>query len=452
MSVELGLRSRVRSLLEAERRRYAELHPSSQALAQRAGASLLGGVPMPFMTEWPGSFPLFASEAVGAKVVDVDGNRYDDFCLGDSGAMTGHAIAPITEALVEHSRSGATHMLPTEDSIEVGAILARRFGVPIWQFALSATDANRFALRIARKVTGRRMIVVFNWCYHGTVDEASVCIVDGAVRTREPDAGAPVDPSTTTRVVEFNDLAALERALADGEVACVLAEPALTNIGIVLPEPDFHRGLRELTRRYGTLLIIDETHTLCMGPGGCTHAWRLDPDLVVVGKPIAGGVPAAAYGLSTAVAEALQSGRDGYVSVTGGIGGTLAGNALAARLMRVTLSRVLTPEAFESMIARADRYVLGVRAAIEQRSAPWHVAQLGARAEYRFTPQPPRTGSEAMAADDHELSAFMHLHALNRGVLLTPFHNMVLMSPATANDQVDHAVDVFSAAIGELFA
>jgi len=284
------------------------------------------------------------------------------------------------------------------------------------------------------------------------VDEVSVCMVDGAVRTREPNAGAPVDPSTTTRVVEFNDPAALERALADDEVACVLTEPALTNIGIVLPEPDFHHELRERTRRHGTLLIIDETHTICMGPGGCTGAWNLDPDLVVVGKPIAGGVPAAAYGLSTPVANALQSGRDGYVSVTGGIGGTLAGNALAARLMRVTLSRLLTPEAFEIMVARADRYVGGIRTAIDERSAPWHVAQLGARAEYRFTPEEPRTGSEAMAGDDHELSAFMHLYALNRGVLLTPFHNMVLMSPATTDDQVDHAVHVFSSAIGDLFA
>ena len=407
---------------------------------------------MPFMSEWPGSFPLFASEAVGATVIDVDGIRYDDFCLGDSAAMTGHAMAPVTEALIEHSRLGTTHMLPTEDSIEVAGMLAQRFGVPIWQFSLSATDANRFALRIARKVTGRRMIVVFNWCYHGTVDEASVCMVDGAVTTREPDAGAPVDPTTTTRVVEFNDLAALEHALADGDVACVLTEPALTNIGIVLPEPGFHRGLRELTRRYGTLLIIDETHTLCMGPGGCIRAWSLDPDLVVVGKAIAGGVPAAAYGLSTHVAKALQSGRDRYVSVTGGIGGTLAGNALAARLMRVTLSTALTLDAFESMVARADRYVSGVRAVIQAKSVPWHVAQLGARAEYRFTPQPPRTGSEAMAGDDHELSAFMHLHALNRGVLLTPFHNMVLMSPATSDDQVDHAVNVFSSAIGDLFA
>ena len=407
---------------------------------------------MPFMTEWPGSFPLFASEAIGARVTDVDGILYDDFCLGDSGAMTGHAVVSVTEALVVHSRMGATHMLPTEDSIEVGGMLAQRFGVPIWQFALSATDANRFALRIARKVTGRRMIVVFNWCYHGTVDEVSVCMVDGAVRTREPNAGAPVDPATTTRVVEFNDLAELERALADGEVACVLTEPALTNIGIVLPEPDFHHRLRELTRRYETLLIIDETHTLCMGPGGCTRAWSLDPDLVVVGKAIAGGVPAAAYGLSTPVAEALESGRDGYLSVTGGIGGTLAGNALAARLMRVTLSSVLTPEAFAPMVARADRYVSGVRAAIQTRSVPWHVAQLGARAEYRFTPQPPRTGSEALAGDDRELSAFMHLYALNRGVLLTPFHNMVLMSPATSDDQVDHAVDVFSTAIDDLFA
>lgn len=440
------------ALIEDERGRFAELHRRSRELFERAQASMLDGVPMPFMAEWPGDFPVFVADASEAGVTDIDGVRYDDFCLGDTGAMSGHAPEAVTDALAGHSGSGLTHMLPTADSIDVAANLRERFGLPYWQFAVSATDANRFALRIARKVTGRQKVLVFNWCYHGTVDEASVACVDGRVVTREPGAGQPVDPALTTRVVEFNDLAALEAALRAEDVACVLAEPAMTNIGIIHPVPGFHEELRALTRRHGSLLIIDETHTLCMGFGGCTSAWNLTPDMLVLGKTIAGGLPAAAYGLSERVVEGVRAQRGDDVSVTGGIGGTLAGNPLAARLMRVTLESVLTERACAHMTRLATRYAEGVEASIHEAELPWHVVRLGARAEYRFQPEPPHNGSEAMAADDRRLCQFMHLFALNRGVLLTPFHNMVLMSPATTTSQVDRAIEVFAKAVSAVRA
>jgi glutamate-1-semialdehyde 2,1-aminomutase len=442
VTTEIGRRN-LDALIEEEQRRFAELHPRSREFARRAHASMLDGVPMPFMAEWPGLFPLFVQDAADAEVTDVDNVRYDDFCLGDTGAMAGHAPAPVVEALTACSRIGATHMLPTSDSIDVADDLRRRFQLPYWQFTVSATDANRFALRIARKVTGRTKVLVFNWCYHGTVDEASVAYVDGRVIPREPRSGQPVDPEQTTRVVEFNDTGALESALSDEDVACVLAEPAMTNIGIIHPDQGFHAALRELTRRHGALLILDETHSFCMGPGGCTAAWGLEPDMLVIGKAIAGGVPAGAYGLSERVAEEVRVRRGEDISVTGGIGGTLAGNALAARLMKITLEEVLTDDSFARMTRLAQRYTNGIEDAILGAGMPWHVALLGARAEYRFQPLPPRNGSEAMAADDRLLSKFMHLFALNRGVLLTPFHNMVLMSPATTDAQVDRAVAVF---------
>lgn len=431
---------------------FADLHPSSRRLTSQARRSLLDGVPMPFMAEWPGSFPVYVADAAGSRVVDVDGVEYADLCLGDTGAMTGHAPATVAEAMTAHARHGTTYMLPTADSVAVAEDLQRRFRLPYWQFTVSATDANRFALRIARKITGRRRILVFNWCYHGTVDEASVAMVDGEVCAREPNSGQPVSPKITTRVVEFNDLEALERALHRQDIACVLAEPAMTNVGIVAPRAGFHEAMRELTRRYRTLLLLDETHTLCAGPGGCTTAWNLEPDMVVLGKAIAAGVPAGAYGLSEQVAKRLTAQRGRDVSVTGGIGGTLAGNAFSARMMRVTLETLLTPARFERMIEQALRYQSGVERTIDAVGVDWHVTRLGARAEYRFQSAPPRDGSESMAADDRELAAFMHLFALNRGVLLTPFHNMALMCPETTDDQVDRAVEVFAGALAEVVA
>jgi glutamate-1-semialdehyde 2,1-aminomutase len=434
-----------------EEARFVETHPRSRQLAERARSSLFEGVPMHWMRKWPGGFPVFVEEAQGAHFVDVDGIEYVDFCLGDTGAMTGHGPEPTLRALTDQSAKGLTLMLPSEDALWVADELTRRFGVSSWQFALTATDANRFTIRLARHLTDRSTILVFNWCYHGTVDETFATLGDdGVVRAREGNLGPPVDPAVTTRVVEFNDLAALELELARGDVALVLTEPALTNIGIVHPEPGFHEALRELTRRHGTLLAIDETHTICCGPGGYTQAHGLEPDVVTIGKPIAGGIPAAAYGFSAEVATRL-AGRIELEDVdVGGVGGTLAANALSIAAMRATLGEVLTADAFERMIPLATRWTAGVEAGIVESGLAWHVTQLGCRAEYLFGPERPRTGAEAHAASNFELERYMHLFALNRGILLTPFHNMALMSPATTEADVDRHTEVFREAVSEL--
>jgi glutamate-1-semialdehyde 2,1-aminomutase len=433
-----------------EEARFLKAHPRSRELAERARATLFEGVPMHWMRKWAGGFPLFVSEAKGSRFVDVDGHEYVDFCLGDTGAMTGHAPDATLNALTEQSIKGLTLMLPTEDALWVSEELARRFGLSYWQFALTATDANRFSIRLARHLTERSKILVFNWCYHGTVDETFATLDGGVVRARSGNLGPPVDPSLTTRVVEFNDVGALERELFHGDVAVVLAEPALTNIGIVHPEPGFHEALRDLTRRHGTLLAIDETHTICCGPGGFTGAHGLEPDIVTVGKPLAGGLPAAAYGFSEETAARL-TGRIELDDVdVGGVGGTLAGNALSLAAMRATLSQVLTDDAYRHMIPLAERWTEGVRAGIVEAGIPWHVTQLGCRAEYLFGPDRPRTGAEAHAASNVELERYMHLHALNRGILLTPFHNMALMSPATTGADVDLHTEAFREAALEL--
>jgi len=394
---------------------------------------------------------VFAAEARGAEIVDVDGNRYADLCLGDTGAMAGHGPGPTAEAVAARYSTGATTMLPTEDAIYAAAELERRFSLPLWQLTLSATDANRFAIRMARQVTGRRRILVFSYCYHGTVDETFIVVgPDGKGVSREGNVGPPVDPAITTEVVEFNDAPALERALRRGDIACVLTEPALTNIGIVLPEPGFHERLRELTREAGTLLVIDETHTFSAGPGGYTAAHGLEPDMLTIGKSIAGGVPAGAFGMSADLARRIAAQEEADYEDTGGVGGTLAGNALSSAAIRATLEGVLTDEAFERMIALAERFTGQVEEAIAARSLPWHVTRLGARAEYRFSPEPPRSGGESARAGDAELEEFLHLYLLNRGVLITPFHNMALMSPATTEREVDLHGRLFAAACEEL--
>jgi glutamate-1-semialdehyde 2,1-aminomutase len=401
--------------------------------------------------KWAGAFPPVVREAQGAHFYDVDGHRYVDFCLGDTGAMTGHSPFATAKAIEEQVKRGITLMLPSEDAVFVGEELQQRFGLTYWQFALTATDANRFSIRLARQITGRAKILVFNWCYHGTVDETFITLrPDGTAGARRGNIGPPVDPSATTRVVEFNDVSPLEQALANGDVACVLAEPALTNVGIVHPAPGYHQALRELTRKYGTLLIIDETHTICAGPGGYTRAESLDPDFLIFGKPIAGGVPGAAYGFTQKIADMILERHSLEDCDTGGIGGTLAGNALSLAAMRATLAKVLTKEAFARMIPMAERWTAGVQKVIQDFRLPWHVTRLGCRAEYLFSPNEPKNGTEAHHAMDFELERFMHLYAMNRGVLLTPFHNMALMSPATTAEDVDYHTKVFREAVREL--
>jgi glutamate-1-semialdehyde 2,1-aminomutase len=444
-------RRRVRELFERETAAFEAANPRSRELFERSGGSLLGGVPMSWMMKWAGAFPLFADSAEGSTITDVDGHVYADFCLGDTGAMTGHAPAAVADTVAGQAARAITTMLPSPDAPLVGEALRERFGLPLWQMTLSATDANRFAIRFAREITGRPRILIFNWCYHGSVDETFAILREGRVVSRPGNVGPPVELDRTTRVVEFNDPAALEEALRHEDVACVLAEPAMTNIGIVLPAPGFHETLRALTRRYDTVLIIDETHTISSGYGGFTREYGLEPDILTVGKTIGGGVPAGAFGLTHVMAERAFAQEDAdYVDV-GGVGGTLAGNALSVAAMRTALTEVLTEEAYRRTVPLAERFEGGVKRAIEESGAPWNVIRLGCRVEYGFSPEPPRNGGEAAASHDEELEDLMHLYALNRGVLITPFHNMALMAPTTTEAQVDRHTEVFAEALEELY-
>ena len=443
-------RKRLISAIADEEKQFVAKHPVSFAASKLASKSLIGGVPMPWMKRWPGAFPISVQSAKGARFVDVDGIEYVDFCLGDTGSMTGHAVTEITDAISRQLSRGSTIMLPSEDSTWVGAELTKRFGLAKWQFSVSATDANRFVLRLARHITKRPMVLVHDWCYHGTVDETLVIADDqGKTISRHGAIGPQVHPSLTTRVVPFNDLEKLEQQLSFGDVACMLIEPALTNIGIVLPDPGYLSAVRDLTRKYGTLLIIDETHTICAGPGGATKLWDLEPDMLVIGKTIGGGIPVAAYGLSAELAARAELSLNSHDVDVSGLGGTLSGSVLAMAAVKATLTHSLLPNQFEKTIALATRWANGVASSIAKHQLDWSVQQLGCRAEYWFC-KPPKNGAEAAAAVDEELENFMHLWALNRGVLLTPFHNMALVSPFHEESDVDLHTEVFDAALSAL--
>ncbi len=445
-------RDRLAALLTRELDAFVAARPRSRKVAERARRSLVGGVPMSWMTKGAGPFPVVLASARGAHLTDVDGIDYVDLCLGDTGAMTGHSPAATVAAVTEQLSRGITTMLPTEDAVAVAEDLARRFGLPRWQVTLSATDANRHVIRYARHLTGRSKIVVFDYCYHGTVDETFATLdAEGRTVARRGNIGAPVPLEETTRVVPWNDVAALEAALAHGDVAAVLTEPALTNVGIVLPAEGFHAALRELTRAHGAYLVIDETHTISVGPGGMTARDGLEPDLLVMGKPIGGGIPCGVFGMTEEIARAIEASVEREDVDVGGIGGTLAGNALSLAAMRATLTEVLTEEAFATMLPLGERWADGVDAAMSAHGAAWQCSRLGARGEYTFSPVPPHDGASAAAASDPELERFLHLYLLNRGVLMTPFHNMALMSPATTGADVDRHTVAFEAALGELF-
>jgi glutamate-1-semialdehyde 2,1-aminomutase len=445
-------RARLRSLTHRERGIYADRHPRSAAAYANAD-HLFGRVPMTWMNKNAAGFPLYAAGARGARITDVDGHEYVDFSLGDTAAMAGHSPAPVVAAVTRRlaDLGGASTMLPTEDAAAVGAELSRRFGLPAWSFALTATDANRWAIRLLRAVSGRPRILVNSYCYHGSVDESLIVVgPDGRPQSRAGNVGAPSDVTATSRVAEFNDLDGLDRELAHGDVAAVLMEPALTNIGIVLPEPGYLDGVRALTRRHGTYLVNDETHTFSAGPGGATAAWGLTPDVVTIGKAIGGGIPVGAYGLSADLAGALTGRADLDLVDMGGVGGTLAGNPLSMAATRATLAEVLTADAFTHMIAAATAFADGVRKTIQGYGLPWSVSQVGARVEYRFADPAPRTGTESAERADAELEDFLHVYLVNRGILLTPFHNMALMCPQTTTEDVARHHEAFDAALSEL--
>ncbi len=437
-------RKHLADLTAFEQRRFLEKHPKSGAMFAAAKKVMPGGVPMSWMAKWPGAYPVFVESAQGARFIDVDKNVYIDFCLGDTGSMTGHSPEPTVKAIRDQVGKGLTAMLPTEDAVAVSTELVKRFGLPLWQFTVSATDANRHVIRYSRHVTGKKKIIVIDRCYHGSVDETFATLdSDGNTIAREGNIGAPVPLEATTRVVEFNNLSSMEEALAHGDVAAILMEPAMTNVGIVLPDEGYLHSVGELAKQYGALWIIDETHTISVGPGGMTGALALKPDFLTIGKAIAGGIPTGTFGMTREVAAAIST-RIALDQIdTGGIGGTLAGNALSLAAMRATLAEVLTPKAFEAMIALGTRWSDGVQAAIDEFDLPWHCNRLGARGEYIFQSKAPRTGREAADAGDFELEQYIHLRLLNDGFLLTPFHNMALMSPATTSADVDAHTQAF---------
>lgn len=427
---------RAQAFLAQERTRFSEAHPRSATLAALAREHLLFGVPLHWMNDWGTPFALHVDHASGAQVTDVDGHTLVDFCLGDTGAMFGHSPAPVAAAIARQATRGFTTMLATEDAAVVGEQLAQRFGLPVWQFAMSATDANRYIVRWIRAATGRKKILVFNGCYHGTIEDVFVDLVDGRPVQRDSLLGQVHQLLDTTAVVEFNDLAALDAALAAGDVACVLAEPVMTNIGMVLPEPGYWDEAQKIIRRHGALLVMDETHTISTGPGGYARAHGIAADALVLGKPVGGGVPCAVYGMSAELAARAERAKREAPPGHSGIGTTLTGNMLAMAAMRAALTEVMTPTAYGHMLSLAQRLAGGLREVIARHHLPWCVTQVGARTEFQFTPTPPRNGSEADRILDGELEHLIHLGLLNRGVMITPFHNMMLVCPQTTNEDV----------------
>ena len=447
----------VARFVERERRRFRERNPNSIALGERARRSLYAGVPMHWMADWSTPSPLFVARARGARFEDVDGHVHIDFCLGDTGSMFGHSPEPIIRALTEQAGMGLTTMLPGEDAVVCGERLAERFGLPFWQVTATATDANRYVLRWARAITGRNTLLVFDGCYHGTVDDVMVRARGGRTVHRSGLVGQAYDLTQYSRAIPFNDLDALEAALAQGDVCALLCEPAMTNIGMVLPDPGFLAACRALTQRHGALLIIDETHTISTDVGGCTRRWDLAPDFFVVGKPIAGGVPCGVFGCTAEMAERMASARDraqadAHGHGHSGMGTTLSANALAMHCMRANLEQVMTPAAYAHMLPLAHRLAEGFRRTIARHDLAWSVTELGARCEFQFCPVPPRTGAEAEAAFDDPLQQALHLYLINRGILITPFHNMTLCCPDTTEDDVDTLIATLDAALTELLA
>ena len=432
-----------KNMLAIERQRYLQLHPKSVELGKQAAQYFLYGVPMHWMNDWGTPAPLFVRQAHGAHFICADQIEYVDFCLGDTGAMFGHSPEPVSLALEQQARRGYTTMLPDMITPQVGAALADQFGLPIWQITTTATDANRFVLRWARAVTGRKKLLVFDGCYHGTVDDTLVDVEDGRTISRTSLLGQTIDLGIHTVAVDFNDLVAVERELASGNFACLLTEPALTNCGMVPAQPGFISSLRELTRRYGTLLALDETHTISSGRGGWARNNGISPDFIVVGKPIAGGLPAAAYGFSDELAARMQAVKDAAPAGHSGIGTTLSGNMMSMTAILATLTEVATPAAYTHMLELADELEDGLNATLQHHALRWCITRIGARLELQFCSTPPLNAREARISQTDELEQAIHLFLLNRGVLLTPFHNMMLVCPATSRTDIRKLLDVF---------
>ncbi len=440
---------RIAALAARESGRFVAANPRASAAAAR-GNNWFGQVPFHWMLDWPSPVPLVAASAQGATLTTIDGQTLNDFCLGDTASMFGHSPPALAAAIAAQGTQGLSYMLPTERSDAVSALLADTFGLPRWQVTTTASEANRAVIRWCRGITGRRKVLLFNGCYHGAVDDAFVDLKNGEPTMRASLVGQVHDLRGTSVVVEFNDEDALEAALAGGDIACVLAEPVMTNVGMVRDVPGFLHRLRALCDATGTLLVFDETHTISSGFGGHSNTHGPMPDIMVIGKSIGGGVPTAVYGFTEAVAERMAALNAARPAGHSGIGTTLSANALAVSAMQAMLSDVITRENYAVMLAGAKRLVAGLAAVIVRRQLGWHMTQVGARVELLCSPVPPRNGGEAKAAMQPALEALIHLYLTNRGSLLAPFHNMMLVSPVTSDKQIDQLVASVDALAVEL--
>jgi glutamate-1-semialdehyde 2,1-aminomutase len=439
----------IAALRDRETARFIAGNPKSQAQFA-ATTGWFQGVPFHWMLDWPSPFPIVAAHATAAKLTSIDGQEFDDFCLGDTASMFGHSPPALASALAAQAEQGLSYMLPTAKGAEVADMLAQMFALPHWQVTTTASEANRAVIRWCRGITGRSKILIFNGCYHGAVDDVFVDLRGGQAVNRPSLIGQVQDILPTTTVIEFNDEAALEAALRQGDIACVLAEPMMTNIGMVRDAPGYLNTLRRLCSETGTLLIFDETHTISSGYGGHSNTHGPMPDIMVVGKSIGGGVPCAVYGFNGEVAQRMAALNTSRPAGHSGIGTTLSANALSISAMHAMLGEVITRDAYRHMLGLADHLVAGLRAIILQHNLDWHISHSGARVEFVCAAHAPKNGGEARAIMNHKLEAAIHLYLTNRGLLLAPFHNMMLLSPVTKSAQVDRLLHELSNAVGEL--
>ncbi len=429
---------------------FRTANPKSLALAKRAEASWFQGVPFHWMLDWPSPAPLVAEKALGATLTTVDGRALDDFCLGETASMFGHSPPALVNALAEQAGQGLSYMLPTYKTAELGEMLSAMFGLPFWQVTTTASEANRAVIRWCRAITERRKILVFNGCYHGAVDDVFVDLRGGLPVMRGSLVGQVHDLRDSSVVIEFNDEAALEQALSSGDIACVLAEPVMTNIGMVRDAPGYLQKLRQLCTHAGTLLVFDETHTISSGYGGHSNAYGPTADIMVIGKSIGGGVPCAVYGFTGKVATEMARVNAARPTGHSGIGTTLSAGALSISAMHAMLGQVITQKAYAHMLSMADRLCNGLQAIIARHGLQWHISAVGARVEFVCGAEPAANGSQAKALMHAKLEAVLHLYLLNRGILLAPFHNMMLLSPVTSEQQVDRLLHELGNVVAEL--
>lgn len=440
-------RERIERLLAEETAAFVAARPRSMAQLERARATMPRGVPMTWMEDLYPHPPVWVSHGSGAYLWDVDEHRYVDLYIADMSAFCGHGPQVVVDAVAQRMRRGNQFLMPSEDAVPVAEHLAARYGMPKWQFTLSATQANTEVIRIARHRTGREVVLVFDGKYHGHVEEALVVMEDGEVQPEYH--GLTRGITAKTRVVPFNDVAALERALAPRDVAVVLAEPAMTNAGFLLPAAGFHEALRELTSQTATLLAIDETHTLVTSYAGLAREWELQPDFLTLGKSIAAGVPLGTYGMTEELAALLEAPDEKYVvagEATGEVatGGTLFANPLSLAAAHAALTEILTEDAFARTALLGARLAGGLRAAIARHDLPWSVTQHGAHAYYAFTTPPPHDGASSRAADDADLRALMRICMANRGVWESGWWLGPTVSVAHTEQDVDDYLEVFA--------